>query len=354
MLQWIEEENSWDFLKTSQKPIAIYGMGDGAEKIIAILKQYGKEPAAIFASDSFVRGHSFLGRKVLTYHEVCDKYIDFTVLLAFAIHDEPMLQYIAQMNTEHRVLAPDIPVAGDGLFTREFVKKNEQKFDAVYEKLADKRSKEVYLNLIRFKISGKVKYLYESTDTKGSIYQSILPLHDHESILDLGAYDGDTLAEFLQVTDGAYQHIIAVEPDEKNFIKLTKNTATLTNITRLQLCAWHKQTTLTFEKKAGRNSRLGKKGVAVLADTVAHMVHEPITLLKMDVEGAELSALCGAQCVIARDKPKLYVCAYHRNEDMFSLPLKIWEIEPSYQLYFRHSPYIPAWESNFYGIISRE
>ncbi len=76
----------------------------------------------------------------------------------------------------------------------------------------------------------------------------------------------------------------------------------------------------------------------------------PVTLLKMDIEGSESKALTGAAHTIVTWRPKLYVCAYHRNEDLFSLPLQILSLCPDYKLYFRHSPYIPAWESNFYCI----
>ena len=64
-----------------------------------------------------------------------------------------------------------------------------------------------------------------------------------------------------------------------------------------------------------------------------------------------LKALDGATKTIKRNLPKLYVCAYHRNEDLFALGKKILSFDKRYKLYFRHSLYIPAWESNFYAII---
>ena len=38
----------------------------------------------------------------------------------------------------------------------------------------------------------------------------------------------------------------------------------------------------------------------------------------------------------------------HRNEDLFALPIKINELYDGYKIKFRKSPYIPAWECNFY------
>ncbi|MDE6751522.1 MAG: FkbM family methyltransferase, partial [Eubacterium sp.] len=77
----IHETDVWNYLADSGKPIVIYGMGNGAEKIISVLKEYGAEIDDIFASDEFVRGHSFLGHKVLKYSEVCEKYDDFNIVL---------------------------------------------------------------------------------------------------------------------------------------------------------------------------------------------------------------------------------------------------------------------------------
>ena len=112
----------------------------------------------------------------------------------------------------------------------------------------------------------------------------------------------------------------------------------------------HQKETLFFEKKKGRNSKLSSSGkIEVPADSVDNILQgKRITLLKMDIEGSEEKALAGAKGTIQRHHPKLYVCAYHRNSDMFTLPLKIHEICSGYKIYFAHHPYVPAWESNFY------
>lgn len=345
-----EKENIWDFLARDEKPVVIYGMGNGAEKIIANLKDYGVEVSDIFASDEFVRGHSFLGYKVMKYSDICDKYEDFNVVLAFASHLEDVLERIKNISREHTVLAPDVPVAGGGLFTVEFVKENESKFDFVYEHLADEESKRVYLDIINFKISGKVEYLFGSFCDKRAVYRDILRLTDSEAIVDLGAYDGDTIREFTDFTGGKYKHIYALEPDKRNFKKLAKNTENMANTDIYNMGAWSKRDTLIFDTQAGRNSRLSSKGEPVEVTDIDSLITCPVTLLKMDIEGSELQALCGAEKIIKKYKPKLYICAYHRNEDLFTLPIKILQLDERYRIFFRHSAYIPAWESNFYAI----
>lgn len=350
MLEYIKEKNIWDFLKEDGKPVVIYGMGNGAEKILATLDSYGIKASDIFASDEFVRGHSFMGYKVLKYSEICEKYSDFNVILAFATHLDNVIENIKRINSEHSVFAPDVPVAGGGLFTREYIEEHEDDFDFVYNRLADKESKRIYTDILNFKVSGKISYLLGSFCKKENIYGEILKLSDNETIVDLGAYDGDTIREFTDFTKGKYNKIIALEPDAKNFKKLIKNTADMKNITVLNMGAWNKKDTLIFAKKAGRNSRLSSEGVPVSVTDIDSLIKEPVTVIKMDIEGAELKALEGAENTIKKYLPKLYVCAYHRNEDLFTLGKKIIELNSGYKLYFRHSRYIPAWEANFYAL----
>ena len=52
----------WQYLASTDKKIVMYGMGNGADKILAVCERYGIEIADFFASDGFVRGHSFHGK----------------------------------------------------------------------------------------------------------------------------------------------------------------------------------------------------------------------------------------------------------------------------------------------------
>lgn len=349
MLEFIKEKNVWDTLKDSDKPLVLYGMGLGAEKIMSELEQRGMRADDIFASDEFVRGHSFKGYKVLRYSEVCEKYKDFNVVLCFASRIDEVIDRIAEIDGEHTVFAPDVPVAGGGLFTREYITENEEKFEKAYSLLADEESKRVYKDILNFKVSGKIKYLLSSFCDKSKVYSDILNLNENEEIIDLGAYDGDTIREFTAATGGKYKHITALEPDKKSYKKLLKNTDGMKNISTLNMGVWSKRDTLIFDAEAGRNSKLSAEGVSIEVTDIDSLNIAP-TFIKADIEGSEMKALEGAEKTIKKYLPKLYICAYHRNEDLFALPLKIKELSEKYKIYFRHSKYIPAWESNFYCV----
>ena len=337
-------------LKETDKPILLYGMGNGADMIIKVLESYGITYEDTFASDGFVRGHSFHGKRVLSFSEAKEKYGDFVIIVTFAVHDDKTMKFISELSDNFELYAPTVSVVDGSPFTLEFFQENKENFRLAYEMLSDEKSKEDFLNILRFKLSGDVKYLLKAHSEKMKLYEDVLPLSEDETIIDLGAYDGDTIREFLSVTDGKYKKIIALEPDEKNFRKLERKTEDLDNLIRINMGAWDKEETLYFAKKSGRNSRLEDGGVPVHFNSVDNIADEEVTFIKMDIEGAELKALDGAKETVVKYRPKLYVCAYHRNEDMFALPFKIKELYEGYKIYFRQHPYIPAWESNFYAI----
>lgn len=117
-----ETVSVWSRLEQTKKPIVIYGMGDGALKIMKVFAEKNIKLSDIFASDEYVRGHSFEGYKVLRYAEVCEKYDDFVIVVAFAVHDEPMMNRLYELSARHELYAPDVPVAGGGLFTPNILK----------------------------------------------------------------------------------------------------------------------------------------------------------------------------------------------------------------------------------------
>ena len=268
-----------DKLKATDKPILLYGMGNGADMIIKVLESYGITYEDTFASDGFVRGHSFHGKRVLSFSEAKEKYGDFVIIVTFAVHDDKTMNFISELSDSFELYAPTVSVVDGGPFTYEFFMENENNFRKAYEMLCDEKSKEDYLNILRFKLSGDVKYLLKAHSEKMKLYEDILPLSDDEYIVDLGAYDGDTIREFLSVTGGRYKKIIALEPDEKNFRKLERKTEELDNLVRLNLGAWDKEEILYFAKKSGRNSRLEDGGVPVSFNSVDNIVNEEVTFI---------------------------------------------------------------------------
>lgn len=342
----------WQYLQSSDKPIALYGMGDGAEKVIHYLRGFGKEPTAVFASDDFVRGQSFLGYKVRKYADLTAEYGEFIVLVSFGTQRRDVIDNILRIADEQETYAPNVPLFGEGLFDYDYFLRYESELTKAYDNLADEKSREVFLQLCEYNISGEIAYLMAAATEQSEAYR-LLNLGKNEVYLDLGAYNGDTVREFVRLVQGCYKQILAVEPDDKNFAKLQKNTIDLSDIAYLNYGIWQERAELFFSSKAGRNSALsatGNRSVQCLSidEIQRSYAAAPISLIKMDVEGAEKQALAGGADTLAAYRPKLAVSAYHRNEDLFALPLLIMQQNPKYEIYLRHHLYIPGWENNYY------
>lgn len=354
-MEFIQEKVSvWDRLREESRPIVLYGMGDGADKILRVFADKGIQASAVFASDEFVRGHSFAGFRVQKLSEVIEQYgEDIVIVLSFASQRPELLERFYELNARFDLVAPDVPVAGGGLFDLDYVHAHADEFARAYDWMADETARQVFADVVNFKISGKIEYLRHCETDKDEVFHNLLKPHAHEHFSDLGAYNGDTIRELLSYTDGAYDSITALEPDKRNFKKLSRYAEqTLTGkVNLVQAGGWSEDTVLTFAAKAGRNSALAKQGIPTQMRSLDSVLDgAPCTMLKLDVEGSERQALLGAARTIRTYHPRLNVACYHRNEDLFDLPALLKELNPDYRLYLRHHPYVPAWDVNLYAV----
>lgn len=355
-MQFIDEQiDMWDYLTTVKRPIVIYGMGNGALKALAKCQEYKIDVKAIFASDDFVRGQSFLGYEIIRYSQIVERYgNDITILLAFGSESEIIIKHFFALADKHELLAPNFPLFGTTNFDMEFVRKHEAEFERVYALLADDWSRLVFKNICNYKLSGKIDYLSKIASLRTQDYQELFTMGSEEVYIDLGAYNGDTVKEFIELVDNNYTRIIAVEPDAKNFKKLSKwqQENNLTNLEIIAKGIWDKPDTLSFNTAGARSSSLDLEGNSVIeVESVDNILQGTrASWIKIDVEGAEAQALRGAAYTIEQYKPKMLVACYHREEDLLKLPLLIHELNPAYKIYFRKHPYVPAWEINIFAV----
>ena len=74
------------------------------------------------------------------------------------------------------------------------------------------------------------------------------------------------------------------------------------------------------------------------------------TYIKIDAEGAEIDILNGGKSLISKHKPKIKIATYHKNRDIFEIPILLNKLNENYKIYMCHHPYIPAWDTDFYCI----
>ena len=216
MLESLLRETDWlDALRRTDEPVLLYGMGSGADKILALLSGAGIRVAGVFASDGFVRGHSYRGMRVLTRREAEERFGSFTALLAFGLEGGPD-EALRAVASRHRLLAPNLPVYGAGRLDKAYIRQNAARILYVYERLADDYSKRLFYELLRYDVNGDPRALLamESRCDPPPSYFAHGRAH-----IDVGAHDGATLRDY-QAVSPAHGPLLAVEPDRIAFRRL--------------------------------------------------------------------------------------------------------------------------------------
>lgn len=341
---------NWNQLRSTAKPIVLYGMGNGADRILAALAQHGLQAAGVFASDEFVRGQSFHGFPVLRYEEAKQHFGPMLVLLAFGTSLPSVLARIEAIAQEQELYAPDFPVAGDTLFDEAFYLAHRAELETVHARLADAQSRFVLQELIAYKLTWDIRRLRACETDLDDAYTSLLQLSAGESLVDLGAYRGDTVQQFVRFCPD-YRRILAVEPDAYSFRQLQRSTAALRACTCVQALAGREPGQAMFSARGGRGSHQAASGICVpVVSADALLQGQPASFFNIDVEGAEREALLGAAQTIRTYKPKLLLAAYHRSEDLFALPQLVCSLRSDYRIYLRRHRQLPAWDINFYFV----
>lgn len=336
----------WTKLKRESKPILLYGMGDGAEKILSVLGSYGIQISGIFVSDDFLRDKVFHGHKLLSFSQAEKLFGSFITLVAFGTQRAEVLDNINKVSAKQHLYVPDVPVVGSNLFTTDFARNNAKKIKWVYDKLETDWDKYVYESIIRFKLTGRKEYLYRSVGKKSNVYNA-LELSNDAVCVDCGAFTGDTVAELLSYNI-AYKAIYAIEPDEKTFKKLSAYADSDKRITCVNAAVSDNENGVLFSAAGSRGSKSADSGKHVPTLSIDYLFKgERANYIKLDVEGMEKQAINGASKTIKRHKPKMLVSCYHRSEDVFELPMQVFDIRGDYKLKIYHPVYLPAWDTAF-------
>ncbi len=211
---------------------------------------------------------------------------------------------------------------------------NDDKVLSIYDEPA---SKEIIRNRLLFYQTGDCGYIESTVKNINQYFENdYYSIHSKEVFVDVGAFDGDSINNFIRFTGNEYSGIIGIEPDTISYYKLKKTTEKYHDCTIIKCATGDHNSVAKFDSKGVLGSSFGECGdeieIKKLDDILAD-IHP--TLIKMDIEGAELDTLRGAAEVIKRDKPKLAVCIYHKPEDIIEIPKYIHSLVPEYKFKVR-------------------
>lgn len=173
--------------------------------------------------------------------------------------------------------------------------------------------------------------------------KDIVPNRADEIYVDCGAYTGDDIPEFIKYTEGNFKRYYAFELNAESYRQLVDNVSEKWKKYTDRFVLVNKgvsdRTEAIHYSENGEGSCMSSEGntegEAIALDDYFGDQGEA-TFIKMDIEGAEMQALQGADKLISQNLPKLAICLYHKTEDMWEIPLYIKQHWSEYKIYIRH------------------
>lgn len=170
----------------------------------------------------------------------------------------------------------------------------------------------------------------------------IFPNNRDDVFVDLGAYIGDSILNYVKYYGANYKKIYAYEISEKSCIQMRNNLKDLHDVEIRQKGAGKAAgefflNTSDTDASANTLTSASSNGERVEVAALDEDLPDGFTFLKMDIEGAEYDALRGAERTIREKRPKLAVCVYHGYDDIWRIPILIDRFNPDYKFYLRHN-----------------
>ncbi len=340
--------------------IVLYGAGNSCRNFIGWLKSKGFSPIAI--CDSYRVGEKFGEYVISDFRDILKKHKNVKVIIsAFRFYDE-IRQLLLKYIDEKDILFTEKDINISYLIDhqaryKKFAEENKNKLEKVYHLLADDISKKTFINVLKGRITGNNNFFKDCYTENQYFAEDIIKLSDNECFVDGGAFTGDSIADFIKQSNNKFNKIHSFEPDKKNYLKLLETKAKYKNNDRIftynaGLYQCNKKIgfsddMLAFSNRINENFN-DINSIEVVA--IDNIIDDRVTFIKMDIEGAELDALKGAKETILKNKPKLAICVYHKNEDLFEIPNYINSLGLDYKYYMRHHSNEGYYETVFYAI----
>lgn len=218
---------------------------------------------------------------------------------------------------------------------------NKCRFVEALRHFPEKRSRKVLNHVILFRMSFNPECLVEICDSDNNTERyfghPFFKIPENPVFIDGGGYDGDSTRDFIDWCSGKYRKVLLFEPDP---ILIQRARARLDHQPNVEFlsCGLHSRAgTLRFSATQGLDGRISQEGEALVeVKSIDEFIDHDISIIKLDIEGAEEDALAGAVNTIRALHPVLLISVYHRPSDLWKLPEIILKIHPDYDFFLRH------------------
>ncbi|WP_317931649.1 FkbM family methyltransferase [Halioxenophilus sp. WMMB6] len=201
---------------------------------------------------------------------------------------------------------------------------------------ADTRSQIEFEAVLAFRESLNIDYLADfEVKIDQQYFEPFLLDRNYCHLIDGGAFDGCDSLKFAEYYPD-YQSIKLLEPSARNRSLIANNLAGLDNIEVLPACLGDRCDVVHFSGTGTSAKIVTTGGDAVDMTTIDHLLTDDATLVKLDIEGAEMMALSGASKALQSAHVGFAVSAYHLPDDFKNIWQWLRSAEVPRQFYFRH------------------
>ncbi len=328
--------------------VILFGTGEGGENIYRYLQTVGIAVTHIVENRAYFTPKIFMNRNVEILEEVLEcanRKVDLIVQIT-GYNPSMIKEYEFKIN---KILFYDltpalIPDRGNlSITSYEFWKEQSDVMDKIYTSMEDEFSKKSLVSYVNQRISGDYSYAENIIRLPQYFDDELIRFSDNEVFIDCGAFDGEDTVEFLKRTRGTQRQALICEADTDNCTVIAKKLCNGGNLQRncslIQKAVWSNDGKLKFSFGEADESRVSETGDGEVEctkiDTICNEMDVIPTFIKMDIEGAELEALKGAENIIRGYKPRLAVCIYHHPEDLVKIWSYIKELRSDYKFGLR-------------------
>ena len=341
-----------DLLSTRGFRVVLFGAGNLGRRAASALRGIGITPLAFTDNDKTRWSTRVDGLEVLSPKDAATRYGEDSVFLVtiwnefhwFNETEKQLRKYGCNCVAPYPSLHWRFPELFLPCLLNDLPSKLYEQADRVLaaeEIWADCESRAIFEANIRLRALGDLRAVPGRPVENTYLPTELIKLSKHDHFLDCGATCGEMLQDLIRKRGEDFDSFDAIEADNISYPKLEayRDQLPLSLKTKLRLhnCAiGATRGTVRFAHSGLTGSSISDEGLPVACHRIDDLFADtPLTFIKMDIEGAEFDALRGASHVLRRDRPILAICVYHRQSDIWRIPLFAHELLPEHKLYLR-------------------
>lgn len=327
-------------LMETGESFAIWGAGNTGKGAIAYISECSKGKLApqcivdnnpsVWDKDRIISPDQFFGMKERP-----------EILLVCVYVADQIVRQIKENGYKGEVIIFSMTMLSDNKKIWSFYEEHMSELEELYDMLADDRSKETLEGFLNAVKGGSLSYLEKinGDSTEKLLDPAILQYTSEEVFIDIGAFTGDTILKFLELTYGKYKKIMGIEMDKGNYNILSEVTRNMEHVAVKNAAAGAESGRMHFLSGYSESCVLTEDGDSetevITLDELSEM--QDVTFIKISANGMELPILKGGAKLLRRNAPK--ISSYASGKELWELPRYLKELVPEYKIYYRHYGY---------------